>query len=88
MQALRAGKRKSVVKILYISTASAKYLSPLDNTLWHSFKQQIRNRHLLVAADIPLLLPQTFYSLSRKKISNAHRKCSITYESDEYYDRL
>ncbi|CAF4308415.1 unnamed protein product, partial [Rotaria sordida] len=33
IQALRAGKRKSVKKILYMSTASAKYVLPLDDPL-------------------------------------------------------
>ncbi len=33
IQALRAGKCESVKQILYMPTASAKYLSPLDNPL-------------------------------------------------------
>ncbi|CAF0997337.1 unnamed protein product [Rotaria sordida] len=87
MQVLQAGKRKSVVKILYMPTVSAKYLSSLVNPLWHSFKQQIRNQHLLVATDIPLLLPETFYLLPRKEISNAYRKRGTTYGIDKYYGR-
>ncbi|CAF1539553.1 unnamed protein product [Rotaria sordida] len=40
IQALRAGKCKSVKKILYMPTASAIYVSPLDNPLWYSFKNE------------------------------------------------
>ncbi len=86
-EALRAGKCKSVKQILYMPTASAKYLSPLDNPLWHSFQESLRNRHPLIASDIPLLLSEVFYSLSEKEIKNAYRKCGLTYGTDEYHDR-
>ncbi|CAF3402309.1 unnamed protein product [Rotaria sp. Silwood2] len=87
IQALRAGKCNSVKQILHMPTASAKYLSPLDNPLWHSFRESIRNQHPLAAADIPLLLSEAFHSLSKKEIKNAYRKCGLIYGTDEYYDR-
>ena len=68
-------------------TASAKYLSPLDNPLWHSFKEIIRSKHPLILIDIPALLSQTFYSLSAQQIQNAYRKCGYKYAIDDYYDR-
>ncbi|CAF1312119.1 unnamed protein product [Didymodactylos carnosus] len=68
IQTLRAGKCESVKQILHIPTTSAKYLSPLDNPLWHSIKQFIRNRHPLTVTDIPLLLSEAFYSLSKEEI--------------------
>ena len=42
MQALHAGECYSVIKILYLPTGAAKYLSPLDNPIWHSFREVIR----------------------------------------------
>ncbi|CAF5161122.1 unnamed protein product, partial [Rotaria sp. Silwood1] len=58
MQALRAGKCYRVKKNLHMPTGSAKYLSPLDNPLWHSFKETIRNKHPLILLDIPAVLSQ------------------------------
>ena len=63
MWALHAGKCYCVNEILYMPTRSAKYWSPFDNPLWHSFKETIRNRHPLISIEIPVLLFQTFYSL-------------------------
>ena len=87
MQALRGGKCYCVKKILQMPTGSAKYLSPLDNPLWHSFRETIRSKHPLTSIDIPALLSQTFYSLSTQQIKNAYRKCGYTYETDVCYDR-
>ncbi|UJR18616.1 hypothetical protein I4U23_005524 [Adineta vaga] len=87
MEALRAGRCTSVKEIIHMPTASAKYLSPLDNPLWHSFRESIRNQHPLSPTDIPLLLSKTFYSLSKQEIKNAYRKCSLIYGNNEYYDR-
>jgi len=83
MQALRAGKCYCVKKIPHMPTASAKYLSPLDNPLWHSFRETIRNKHPLILTDIPVLLYQTFYSLSTQQIQNAYRKCGYEYGIDD-----
>ncbi|CAF2860573.1 unnamed protein product [Rotaria sp. Silwood2] len=88
IEVLRAGKCESVKEILHMPTASAKYVSPLDNLLWHSFKKVIRNRHPLSTTDIPpLLLSESFYSLSKQEIENAYRKCGLVYGTDEHYDR-
>jgi hypothetical protein len=87
IQALRAGKCESVKQVLYMPAGSAKYLSPLDNPLWHSIKEFVRNRHPLSIDDIPSLLSEAFYSLSKEQIQNAYRKCSLVYGTDEYYDR-
>ena len=42
LEAFKAGRRPEVVDILFMPTASAKYLSPLDNPLWHSLKEAVR----------------------------------------------
>lgn len=87
MQALRAGKCYCVKTILHMPTGSAKYLSPLDNPLWHPFRETIRSKHPLIPIDIPGLLSQTFYSLSTQQIKNAYRKCGYAQEIDACYDR-
>ncbi|CAF1344407.1 unnamed protein product [Rotaria sordida] len=87
MQVFRNGKCKSVIDIHYMPTASAKYISSLDNPLWHSFREVIRKQHPLTTSSLPSILSQTFYSLSRKEISGAYRKCAITYGAGVYYDK-
>ena len=41
IQALKVGKCDSVKEVLHMLTASAKYLPPLDNPLWHSVKELV-----------------------------------------------
>ena len=53
LEALKAGPYREVVVVLFMPTASAKYLSPLDNPFWHSFKETVRNQHPFQANDIP-----------------------------------
>ncbi len=87
MQALKTGRCKSVIDIYYMPTASAKYISPLDNPIGHAFRAAVRNQHPLTTINLPSLLSQTFYSLSKEEISDAYRRYAITYGTDVYYDQ-
>ncbi|CAF0977387.1 unnamed protein product [Rotaria sordida] len=87
MQAFIMGKCKSVINVHYMPTASAKYISPLDNPIWHSFRETVRKQHPLTISNLPSILSRTFYSLSRDQIMNAYRKCAITYGTDVFYDQ-
>ncbi|CAF1437678.1 unnamed protein product [Rotaria sordida] len=87
MEALKAGKCKSVVDICYMPIALTKYISPLDNSICHGFKEAIRSQYPVTAANLPSLLSKTFLSLSRRQIKNAYRKCAIVRGTDVYYDR-
>jgi hypothetical protein len=87
IQALKAGKCKSVVDVCYMPIASAKYISPLDNPIWHSYKEVIRNQYPVTTRNLLLLLSQTFLSLSKREIKNAYRKCAIVRGADVFYDQ-
>lgn len=87
VRALQAGECESVKKVLFMLTGSAKYLSPLDNPLWHGFKEDIRSHHSLLPDDTLMTLSDTFYSLSEQKIKNAYRKWSLLRGTDEYSGR-
>ncbi|CAF3411901.1 unnamed protein product, partial [Rotaria sp. Silwood2] len=87
MEALKKAKCKSVLDIYFMPTASAKYVSPLDNSLWHSIKEVIRSHHPITTNNLSTLLSETFLSLSKNEIANAFRKCAITYGVDVFYDK-
>jgi hypothetical protein len=87
MQALKAGKCKSVVDVCYVPTASAKYTSPLDNPIWYSCKEVSRNHYPVTTINLPSLLSKTFLSLSKREIKNAYRKCAIVREAHVFYDQ-
>ena len=53
LEAFKAGRCREVVDVLFMTTASAKYLSPLDNPLWHSLRETVRKQHPFQANDLP-----------------------------------
>lgn len=69
LEAFKAGRCGEVVDVLFMPTASAKYLSPLDNPLWHSFKDTLRQQHPFQANDIPETLSNTIFSFIDKRNS-------------------
>jgi hypothetical protein len=87
IEALKAGKCKSVVDVCNMPTASAKYVSPLDNPIWHKYKEVIRNQYPITTTNLPSVLSQTFLSLSKEEIKNAYLKCAITRGVNVFYDQ-
>ncbi|CAF1430115.1 unnamed protein product [Didymodactylos carnosus] len=87
MQAFKDANCPSVIGIHYIPTASTKYISPLDNTIWHSLKETLRGLYPITASNLPKLISKTFFSLSRTEIAGAYRKSAISYGADVFYDQ-
>lgn len=87
IEALNIGECESIIDVRYMPTASAKYISPLDNPIWRSIKEHIRSKYPVTTANLPSLLSETFLSLSKKEIKNAYRKCAIVRGADVFYDK-
>ena len=52
---LWAGGAQNVKEVCILPTSTAKYVSPLDNTLWHSVKQRVRARKPKSETELPEL---------------------------------
>ncbi|CAF3035736.1 unnamed protein product [Rotaria sp. Silwood2] len=87
IEALKTGKCKTIIDVCYMPTVSAKYISPLDNPIWHSIKERIRSKYSVTTANLPALLSETFFSLSKTEIKNAYRKCAIVRGVDVFYPK-
>ena len=57
---------------------TAKYVSPLDNTLWHSLKERVRARKPKSEAGTARIVNEEFMGISQKDIHNYYRNCRIT----------
>ncbi|CAF0968922.1 unnamed protein product [Rotaria sordida] len=68
-------------------TASAKYVSSLDDPIWHKYKEAVGSHHPITTANLPSLLSQTFLPLSKLQIKNAYRKCAIVRGANAFYDQ-
>lgn len=87
IETLKVGRCKFIADVCYMPTASAKYVSPLDNPIWHKYKEVIRSHHPITTTNLPSLLSQTFLSLAKQKINNVYRKCAIVRGVNVFYDQ-
>ncbi len=56
METSKAGKCESVIDVCYMPTASAKHISPLDDPIWHRFKEVLRSQYPVTTKNLPSLL--------------------------------
>ena len=83
---LRLGGAHNVDKILILPTNTAKYVSPLDNTLWHSLKERVRARKPKSEAATARIINEEFMGISNTDIHNYYRNCKLTRGSDPSED--
>ena len=81
-----AAGAKNVKKVLILPTNTAKHVSPLDNTLWHSLKERVRARKPRTEAGTARILKEEFMGISQMDIQNYFRKCRLTWRSDRSGD--
>ena len=67
-------------------TQSPKRLSPLDNALFHIFKQEVRKHAPLTDDNIVQILSDAWNNISSKYIQSQHRKCGLMRGADPYFD--
>ena len=83
---LTAGGAQNVKEVWILPTNSAKRISPLDNTLWHSLKERVRARKPRTEAGTARIVKQEFMSISEIQIQNYYRNCKLTRGSDPTED--
>ena len=76
-----AGEAKNVKNVLILPTNTAKYVSPLDNTLWHSLKERVRARKPKTEAGTARILKEEFMGINQTDIQNYFTKCKLSWRS-------
>jgi hypothetical protein len=79
---LWAGGAQNVKEICILPTNTAKYVIPLDNTLWHSVKQRVRARKPKSEEGTARIVKEEFMGISQKDIQSYFRNCKLTWRSD------
>jgi hypothetical protein len=82
----RVGGAQNVKEVWILPTNTAKHVSPLDNTLWHSLKERVRARKPKTEAATAKILKEEFMSISQTDIESYFRKCKLTWRSDPSED--
>jgi hypothetical protein len=83
---LLLGGAQNVRHVWILPTNTAKYVSPLDNNLWHSLKQRVRARKPRTELGTAKIIKEEFMGISQKDIQNYFRNCRLTQRSDPSSD--
>lgn len=86
LEDLQAGGAKNVHDAWIFPTSTAKYVNPLDNTLWHSLKERVRERKPQSEEETATALEEEFMSISEADIKSYYRHCALTRRSDPHKD--
>jgi hypothetical protein len=81
-----AGGAENVKDVLILPTNTAKHVSPLDNTLWHSLKERVRARKPKSEVATARILKEEFMGISQTDIQSYFRMCKLTWRSDPSED--
>lgn len=82
-QAFRDRGSESIKDILLMPPNAAKRLSPLDNSIFHDWKEEIRSHCPATAANIQQLMNDAW---ERVKPGPHYRHCGLTRAKEPYFD--
>jgi len=84
---MKEGGVDDVREVVILPTGSAKYVSPLDNTLWHELKQRVRARSTPTVEAAITALEQEWNAIPTASLGNSYRHCALTRGSDAFAGR-
>jgi hypothetical protein len=73
-------------EIIFMPAQAAKRLSPLDNALFHDWKEAIRKRCPLTKRNISQIMADEWNNLHPSKIAAHYRHCGYSRATDSYFD--
>jgi hypothetical protein len=75
-----------LTEILIIPTQAAKRVNPLDNTLFHEWKERIRQNSLVTEETLVMTMTNEWYNTKEVNIKHHYDHCAITYGQNVYKD--
>lgn len=75
-----------VMKLLKMPPQAAKRLSPLDNALFHDWKEAIRKRCPLTLRNIQQVMADEWNNITGSQIAAHYKHCGLTGYKDPYFD--
>jgi hypothetical protein len=85
-QAFRDRGSESIQDILLMPANAAKRLSPLDNSLFHDWKQRVRKQAPLTQASISQVMADAWNGLPPRLLRSHYRHCGLMRGQDPYFD--
>lgn len=73
-------------EIILLPTQAAKRMSPLDNSLFHIWKDACRKHQLITERTIERIMADEWNNIKKETIKAYYKHCKITARSDVYAD--
>ena len=83
---LKEGGVNDALPPLVMPRATAKYLSPLDNTLWHELKDRVRKRKPTTASGMAGIIREEWNAITPAHLHHYYHHCGLTRRSDPHTD--
>ena len=85
-QAFRNVRYTGLAEVLILATQAAKRVSPLDNTLFHEWKERIRKHSLRTEETLSTTMINEWHNAKEENIKHHYDYCAITSGRDMYKD--
>lgn len=86
LEDIKAGGAKNIHDAWVFPTSTAKYVNPLDNSLWHSLKERVRARKPQTEDETAAVMEEEFKAFSEADIKGYYHHCALTRGSDPKKD--
>lgn len=84
---MEAGRAVEVAPAVVMPTSTAKYISPLDNNLWHELKHAVREHNAQTVDALVSAIRLEWANISIDSIHNYYKHCALTRTCDPYHGR-
>lgn len=85
-EALQQGGANNIQSVWILPTNSAKFVSPLDNSLWHAMKERARARKPETEKETGEILREEFMGFTATETKNYYKHCGLTSREDPFKD--
>ncbi len=86
LQEIKAGGARNIHDAWIFPTSTAKFVNPLDNTLWHSLKERVRMRKPESETETASVMEEEFMGINEADVKAYYRHCALTRRSDPFKD--
>jgi hypothetical protein len=86
LQCFRDRSSESIQQVLLMPPMAAKRLSPLDNSLFHDWKEKVRKRAPLTNRSIEQVMADEWNNLPNTLLQAHYKHCGLMRGTDVYFD--
>lgn len=87
LNSMKDGMCGCVKDVWLIPTGGAKHISPLDNALWHSWKDCVREKAADTHEDLVKAIKKCWHTINAQQLSAYYHHCALFAGQDSYKGR-